>query len=187
MEQENLTTEESVEKEPAHKSRKWILILLLLLLLLIIAGIGTFVYLRSMPKEQDGPNFAPNASVGALPGKTREEIEAMLNQQITDKMVAFTVNAAPVFDNGKAEGNLMLESPGNNINYIEFVISLDDTGEVIYRSGLLKPNQYIDKDKLLVDLDAGEYACTVDITLYDPETLDAKGMSQAGITVTVLN
>lgn len=181
MEQQ-MTTREM--KRAKRKKRKGVLLLLLLLLLLAAAAAWYF----TRPVETDGgPNFAPNASVGALPGRTREEIEAMLSQKITENTVAYTVNASPVFENGAAKGNLMLESPANNINYIEFVISLDETGEVLYQSGLLKPNQYITEDYLLVDLDKGSYPCTVDITLYDPETLEAKGMTQAGITVTVKN
>lgn len=168
------------------RKKKKALPLLILLLLLLAVAIAV-VLLRSPKEVEEDPIFAPNASVGTLPGKTQEEIEAMLTQQITDKTVAFTVNAAPVFENGKAKGNLMLESPANNINYIEFVIRRDDTDETIYKSGLLKPNQYIDEDTLLVDLDRGSYPCTVDITLYDPETFKSKGMTQAGITISVKN
>lgn len=192
MEQENMRYDTSARKQDAQKKKRKMLILLILLLLLLVltASAAAYFYLFSKnaePVSNDGPQFAANASVGALPGKTREEIEAMLNQQIDDKMVAFTVNAEPYFDNGTAKGNLMLESPANNINYIEFVIRRDDTGETIYRSGLLMPNQYIEEDVLSVDLDKGEYPCTVDVTIYDTETMEAKGMSQAAIVITVLN
>lgn len=163
------------------------LLIILLLILLIIAAVVLWRGGADKPAEEEGPEFAANASVGALPGKSEEEIKAMLNQKITEKTVAYTINAVPVFENGSAEGNLMLESPANNINYIEFVIRRDDTGEEIYRSGLLKPNQYITEDKLAVVLPQGSYLCTADITLYDPETLESKGMTQAAITITVKN
>lgn len=163
------------------------LILLMILLFLLIVAAVTGYFLLTREESESGLQFSPNASVGPLPGKTAEEIEEMLNRQISEKMVAFTVNAAPVFQDGTSEGNLMLESPANNINYIEFLIRRDDNGQTVYRSGLLMPNQYIAEDKLLVNLDAGRYPCTVDITLYDPETLEAKGTSQAGITITVEN
>lgn len=183
MEQHSKTNHPVPSRARRKKKRSLLPLLLLLLLLLAVAA---WFLLRPAP-EEESPIFAPNASVGALPGKTEEEIRAMLDQQISDKTVAFTVNANPVFETGRGEGTLMLESPGNNINYIEFVIRWDDTGETIYRSGLLKPNQYIEKDKLLVELEKGSYPCTVDITLYDPETFASKGMTQAGITITVKN
>lgn len=167
------------------KPKKRSKLLLLLVLFLLLTGIGIAAYVYLQPEEEAGPSFAKNASVGALPGRTPEEIEAMLTQRITDKTVAYTINAYPVFESGTSKGNLMLESPANNINYIEFTIRRDDTGELLYQSGLLEPNQYIDEDRLLVDLDPGTYVCTAEITLYDPETLKSKGMTQAEIHVTV--
>lgn len=164
------------------KNRKPVL---LIVLLLLAAAAAAYFLLRPSNNAEQGSPFATNASVGALPNKTQEEIEAILTQQITDKSVAYSVNSNPIFANGTAEGNLMLESPANNINYIEFVIRVDETNETIYRSGLLKPNQYIENDKLLVDLEPGEYVCTVDITIYDTETYEAKGMTQAGIVISV--
>lgn len=176
----------------AKKSSKAPLVIIIILLLLVAVGVGALLLLQKedapiVETTPDTPSFAPNASIGALPGKTEEEIQAMLNQQVTDKTVAYTVNANPVFEDGKSEGNLMLESPANNINYIEFVIRRDDNNQVLYRSGLLQPNQYIETDKLLVELEKGLYPCTVDITLYDAETYEAKGMTQAGITINVKN
>lgn len=173
------------------RPQRSLLILLLLLLLLLAVVAGAMLVGGSRGKtestEPTGPVFAANASIGALPGKTQEEIQAMLQQQVDDRMVAFSINANPEFENGTAKGKLLLEAPANNINYIEFVIKRDDNGQTIYRSGLMKPNQYIEEDKLSVNLPKGEYPCTVDITLYDPETLEAKGMSQAGITIVVKN
>lgn len=170
------------------KKKRSIVPLIIILLLLLLAAVAIWLMNQEPAEEPDTtPTFAANASVGPLPGKTEEEIKAMLDQKITDAMVAYTVNANPVFETGTAEGNLMLESPGNNINYIEFVIDLDETGETVYRSGLLQPNQYIENDKLLVDLEPGRYPCTVTITLYDPETLQAKGLTQAGINIKIKN
>lgn len=180
--------EHATHAQKSDKKKRLAIILIIILLLLIAAGVGGYLLYRALHSAEpvaDTPQFAPNASVGALPTKTQEEIEAILNQEINDRTVAYTVNSAPEFENGSAKGNLMLESPANNINYIEFVIRRDDNDDVIYRSGLLKPNQYIAEDTLQTQLSRGTYPCTVDITLYDPETLKEKGMTQAGITITV--
>ncbi len=175
-------------------------ILIALICILLAAAIAVGIFLLQKPEPEEPvedpmaiqtniPQFAPNASIGPLPGKTEEEIREMLQQQVDDKMVAFSINATPTFKNGSAEGNLMLESPGNNINNIEFVITRDDTGDILYRSGLLKPNSYIETDKLQTEepLPAGEYTCTATITLYDPETTEAKGMAQAALVISVQN
>ena len=65
-------------------------------------------------------------------------------------------------------------------------ITRDDTGEIIYVSGLLPPNHHIQEDVLLVDLDAGDYPCTATFTAYDEEQNEV-GMASAKITVTVLS
>ncbi len=168
-------------KKPIYKK------LLIIAVVVLLLG-ATYFFLRQ-PKKDQVPSFAPNATVGALPGKSEEEIKAILDQEINDKMVAFSINALPEFKNGKAAGNLLLESPANNINNIEFVIRRDDTGKIIYRSGLLKPNQYVEKDKLQTDkpLPKGTYPCTASITLFDPVTFQEKGMAQADIVITIKN
>lgn len=190
------------ENEEKKSGKKWVLlIIILILLLLLISSCGYFGYRYFFGQKEpiaddtqqtdapttNTPTFAANASVGSLPGKTREEIEAELQQKMDESMVAYSINSVPTFENGTAEGDLMLEARANNLNYLEFVIHLDETGEEIYRSGLMEPNQYIVNDRLLVDLDAGEYPATVDITIYDMETFEARGMTQAGICITVLN
>lgn len=152
------------------------------------AAITSYVFVFNQPATPaDQLVFAPNAQIGILPGKTDEQIEELLSKTIDENTIAFSINSNAVFENARAKGNLMLESPSNNINYIEFVIRRNDTGDVLYRSGLLKPNQYILEDSLQTKtpLTKGSHECTADITLYDKETLQAKGMVQAALTITI--
>lgn len=169
--------------------RKWIWIGAAAVVLAGGAAASYTVFFTQPAEPPERPVFAPNAQIGILPGKTEEQIQEMLTKQIDENTVAFSINSNAVFDNGRAKGNLMLESPSNNINYIEFVIRRDDSGETIYRSGLLKPNQYILEDTLQAKaaLKKGVYACTADITLYDRQSLEAKGMVQAALKVIVKN
>ena len=60
-------------------------------------------------------------------------------------------------------------SPANKYAQ-EIVITLDETGEEIYRSGLLLPNYHIQKDKLSKNLEKGEYNCTATFVGYDTES-----------------
>lgn len=168
-----------------RKKRRWPWLVLILVVLAVIA----LLLLRGGKEAPQGdvPAYAPNASVGSLPGKTEEEIQAELQQKVDDKMVAFTVNSTPVFEDGKSEGNLMLASPSSNINNIQFLITRDDTGEQIYDSGMLAPNSYIEKDKLDVELPGGEYVCTATILLLDREDFAEKGRVQAGLVINIKN
>lgn len=171
--------------EQTNKKQRRLLLLALLLLLAAAVGVW-FFWLPPAPAQQE-PRFAPNATVGALPGKTEEQIRQMLQQQVDDTSIAFTLNSSPVFANGSAKGDLMLESPANNINNIRFVIERNDTGEQLYDSGLMRPNSYILEDSLQAQapLAAGKYPCTATITLYSAETNESLGLVQAGLTITV--
>ena len=133
------------------------------------------------------PGFSTTAMVGALPDKTEDEIRAMLQQQMDDTQIAFSINAHPVFADGEAMGDLKLESPANNINNIRFRIVRDDTGEQVYDSGILQPNHYILEDRLQTKepLEKGDHACTANIYLLDHDTQEEMGHVQAGLTITV--
>lgn len=169
------------------RRRLWPALLLLLLLAGLVIG-GWWFFLRPAPEAQV-PRFSPNATVGALPGRTEEQIREMLQQQVDDTSIAFTINSSPVFANGSAKGDLMLESPANNTNNIRFVIVRDDTAEQLYDSGLMRPNSYILEDALQTDtpLAAGSYPCTATITLYSAGTGEPLGLVQAALTITVEN
>lgn len=172
---------------PKSKARRrlWPALLLFLLLVGLLTG-AWLLFLHPAPTAQ-APRFSPNATVGALPGRTEEQIREMLQQQVDDTSIAFTINSSPVFANGSAKGDLMLESPANNTNNIRFVILRDDTGEQLYDSGLMRPNSYILEDTLQTDtpLAAGSYPCTATITLYSAGTGEALGLVQAALSITV--
>ena len=126
------------------------------------------------------------AELGQLEGKSNEEIEEALNRVVEEGYMNISINVNPTFVNGKLEGTLQIENgPANK--YDQYVtITRDDTGEIIYVSGLLPPNHHIQEDVLLVDLDAGDYPCTATFTAYDEEQNEV-GMASAQITVTVLS
>ena len=167
-----------------HRRRRAALGALVLLALLLAAALLWGRPRRPKPAE---PAFAANATIGALPDKTDKEIEAMLQQAVDEKSVAFSIKYDPTFASGSAEGELKMESPGNNINYIFFTIALDETGELIYESGLLKPNSYIYSDRLQTKepLPAGSYACTAPVHLLDRDTDKEKGIAQAALVITI--
>ena len=52
------------------------------------------------------------------------------------------------------------------------------------KTGKLKPNQYIEKAKLLENLPAGQYPATATINAYDTET-DEVGTSAAKVIITI--
>ena len=118
---------------------------------------------------------------------SREEIEETLNQQVEKGYINISMNASPVFENGQAEGNLMIVNETVNRYPQQVVITRDDTGETIYTSAAIPVGSKIAADALDVELEAGTYECTAMFHSLDPETGAVLGSAGASITITVQN
>ncbi|WP_343207846.1 hypothetical protein [Anaerolentibacter hominis] len=164
------------------RNNKW-LIIIILLLLAVTAGVVW--YLLRDKKQED--KMEANAVVGTMPGKSNEEIEAELNRQVSEKMIAFTINANPVYEDGKAKGNILFENPQSNDKYTKLEVFRDDTGDLIYETGLLEPGSYVPEAELEKPLKKGEYACTAYIHGYRISDNGYLGKVSAGIKITVQN
>lgn len=168
------------------KKRNPVGIVAVLCLLAILIGVGCFIAWKLIQPEYND-RMEPNAVVGSMPGKTEEQIQAELNQKVKDSEVAFSINAAPVFETGTSKGNLLFENPTSNKKLTRIEIYRDDTNELIYKSGLLQPGSYIPEAKLKVDLEPGEYVCTAYIYAYKLKDESFVGKVAAGLTITVEN
>lgn len=167
----------------AKRSKKG-LVILLVLLLLLAAAVAAWFFLRQ-PAYSD--RLEPNAVVGSMPGKSKEQIEAELTQQVSEKEVAFSINANPIFETGDAKGNILFENPTSNKKLTRVEVTRDDTGEMVYKSGLLEPGSYIPEARLSKTLEAGSYTCTATIYAYKLEDESFIGKVAAGLTLTVKN
>ncbi|WP_101550156.1 MULTISPECIES: hypothetical protein [Anaerotruncus] len=156
-------------------------------LLLLVLGILAFLLLRAPKAGPSGLAREAAALAGQLEGKTEEEIQAELNRIVEEGMFNISINTAPTFENGKAEGPLQIENVPGNRYLMQVLITLDDTGELIYETGLIEPNHHIQSAKLDVELEKGEYLATAVFNAYDPETEEYIGSAGAKLTITVLS
>ena len=101
-------------------------------------------------------------------------------------MVAFSINATPYLKDGASMANLLIENPPGNGNRFTVSIRRDDTGEEIYRSGYIEPEQFIDEALLDVVLPKGEYACTASFDTYRLDEDTYIGRAAAKIILYVL-
>lgn len=116
-----------------------------------------------------------------------DKIKEGLNEKVQAGMINISMNTAPKFENGSAEGNLMIVNETIN-NYPQIVIiTRNDTGETIYESDGIAVGSKIEKAKLDVVLPAGTYECTAMFHNVDPETGASLGCAGAEIEITVLN
>ena len=164
-----------------------------IIFLVLLVGAGIFLAVRLMHKPADaaladsksGIVYDSSAVEGGWDNLSPEEIAERLNQKVEEGMINISMNTAPYFENGTAEGNLMLVNESIN-NYPQKVqIVRNDTGEQIYESGAIAVGSKIERAKLDVVLPAGTYECTAYFHNLDPETGDIIGTAGAIITITI--
>ena len=153
----------------------------------VLAGAGYAVYAGSRQPEVRYPQLEPEAYVqsGTLsdPAGRRAELDDI----VREGMMTFSINATPSMKDGKAMANLLIENPPDNGNRFTVSITREDTGEKIYQSGYLDPEQYIENAPLDVELEAGEYACIASFDAYRISDNAYIGRAGAKITLYVQN
>jgi hypothetical protein len=126
------------------------------------------------------------AEDGHLSNMTPEQIKEQMQKAADAAYFSFKINARPVFEDGKAKGNLGIENPSYNIYPMVVQIFLDGTNELIYDSGGILPDQHIDNAALSAVLEAGSYNATAYLNAYDPDTNEFQGKQAAALVITVL-
>lgn len=173
------------KKEEKKGRKKWLL--LLLLLVIIAAGIGGWFYWKSQQDDVTNYWFDKAAKDGMIEGRTKKEIQELLNTVVQEGMFNISINPTPCFQDGKSEGNLCIENIKANHYYTRVIVTLDDTEEEIFESQGLKPGQYIENVKLKKNLKKGTYPATAQFIITDPESLKDIGKVNTEITLTVEN
>lgn len=112
---------------------------------------------------------------GVLPG-----IEEHITS-VPEGEIRYLINKRMVFEDSYSLGAVMLENPESCEYDLKFSV-YNSAGELIYASPMLKPGQYIEKDKLAAVVKAGEYACSYSAQAYK----DEKAVGQVTGIVTVV-
>lgn len=159
------------------------LVLALILLLGVIGGILWYflVYSAQSPMERETAAFA-----GELEGKTAEEQQALLDEKVKEGEVLLGIAAEPVFEYNGKKGRIGIENDARNNYSFKVALTLDETGETLYESGLIDPGYYVEYIELAQTLAAGDYAATATFTTYSlSETPDPIAQIQAALTLHV--
>lgn len=129
--------------------------------------------------------FDSNASQGQFVGKSQEEIQAALNEEVAKGMMNISIAASINFADGASEGEARIENIAANPMDQKVTITLKDSGDVVYESGALAPDQHIQSIKLTKDLEPGAYNAIATFTGYDKETHKQTGQAAAEIVLHV--
>ena len=158
-------------------------------------GAGIFLITRLVSKPltkedargQTGIVYDSSAVEGGWDNLSPEEIAEKLNEKVAEGMINISMNTAPYFEDGKAEGNVMIvnESINNYPQQVEFI--RNDTGEQIYQSKAIPVGSKIERAALDVELPAGTYECTAMFHNLDPVSGEIIGTAGAIINITIKN
>lgn len=189
--------EKTVENYESYKKkkRKKLAILLLLLLFSIAIILYQLGYLTLPWQNREilpivaGDVFpgVGAAEDGYLSGMSEDEIQEQMQRIADASQFSFKINAAPVFEDGKSVGDVRIENPNYNMYPMVVQIVLNETGEIIFDSGGIMPNQHMEYGKLTKVLSQGTHQATANLYAYDPDTLVAQGQSAAKLTITIKN
>jgi hypothetical protein len=184
-----------VYQDHPKQARLNIRVVLAVAFLVCAIGAGIFLITRLVSKPltkedargQTGIVYDSSAVEGGWDNLSPEEIAEKLNEKVAEGMINISMNTAPYFENGTAEGNVMIvnESINNYPQQVEFI--RNDTGEQIYESGAIAVGSKIEHAKLNTTLPAGTYECTAYFHNLDPESGAIIGTAGAIINITIKN
>lgn len=185
--------EEYVDAPCETRSKDITVYAIIFLVLLVSAGIFLAVRLLHKPADtalassKSGIVYDSSAVEGGWDNLSPEEIAEKLNEKVAEGMINISMNTAPYFEDGTAEGNLMLVNESINLYPQKVQIIRNDTGEQIYESGAIAIGSKIERARLDVDLPAGTYECTAYFHNLDPESGAIIGTAGAIIIITIKN
>ena len=184
-----------VYQDHPKQARLNIRVVLAVAFLVCAIGAGIFLITRLVSKPltkedaraQTGIVYDSSAVEGGWDNLSPEEIAEKLNEKVAEGMINISMNTAPYFENGKAEGNVMIVNESIN-NYPQKVqIVRNDTGEQIYESNAIPVGSKIERATLDVTLPAGTYECTAYFHNLNPVTGEIIGTAGAIINITIKN
>ena len=165
--------------------------LVVVVVLAVIAVSAVLILRKEVPRKEatsnEGIVYDASAVEGGWDNLSPEEIAEKLNEKVAEGMINISMNTAPYFENGTAEGNVMIvnETINNYPQKVQFI--RNDTGEKIYESGAIAVGSKIERARLDVSLPAGTYECTAYFHNLDPETGAVIGTAGAIINITIKN
>lgn len=164
------------------KSNKAKIIIVIILILIIGAG-GAYYILNNNKANSDTNGSSVSGYIledGAEPGLTDEEIRELLQRQVDESTISFSISSDPVFKGKKAF--IVMANPRYNAYDIDYVITVD--GKEIIRTAKISPNQYIEEVELKEALPKGTYTGEALITGYNKETGEKVGETIVEVTIT---
>lgn len=173
-----------MNNKTAKKFNVKFIITILLLLVFVSAGVYYIYNKNNKSKNITTKNGSAISgyvlSEGAEPGLSDEEIKALLQKQVDDSTISFSISSDPVFKGKKAF--IVMANPRYNAYDIDYVITVD--GKEIIRTAKIAPNQYIEEVELKEALPKGTYTGEALVTGYNRENGEKVGETIVEVNIT---
>lgn len=158
------------------------IILSIVIVLIISSIIGYHFYNKNKSNVSENGEAVSGYILedGAEPGLTDEEIRELLQKQVDESAISFSISSDPVFKGKKAF--IVMANPRYNAYDIDYVITVD--GKEIIRTAKISPNQYIEEVELKEALPKGTYTGEALVTGYNKETGEKVGETIVEVTIT---
>lgn len=174
-----------MDKKVEKKSNIKIIVVVLLVVTVASAGVY-FVYSKNKNKSKT-TNVENGSAIsgyilsdGAEPGLSEEEIKALLQKQVDESSISFSISSDPVFKGKKAF--IVMANPRYNAYDIDYVITVN--GKEIIRTAKIAPNQYIEEVELREALPKGTHIGEALVTGYNRETGEVVGETIVEVNIT---
>lgn len=155
----------------------------IVIIVILLACLGGIYYVLNGKDKNSQVNGGASVSGyiledGAEPGLTDDEIRELLQRQVDESTISFSISSDPIFKGKKAF--MVMANPRYNAYDIDYVITVD--GKELIRTAKIAPNQYIEEVELKEALPKGSYIGEALITGYNKET-----GAEVGKTIVELN
>lgn len=167
----------------SDKPKKLITKKMILLVLIPTIAVSAVFIVASKKKEAEGGTGISGYVIadGIEPDLTPEEIQELLNKQVDESKVAFSIYTEPIF-NGK-KGVIMFANPRYSAHNLDLTVTLD--GKEIIKTAKISPDQYIEEISLLgKPLKKGKHTAIGIIKAYDRETDKVMGEVSVELNIT---
>ena len=158
----------------------------LILLLVLAAAFFVWVFLDTEP-EYDRYQFDTAAMEGRIQTMTEEEIQQELNRVVEEGMFNISIASSIVFESPTAQGQARIENVPSNRYHMQVTIALDETGETVYASNLIRPGYSIEYITLNRQLPPGEYNATAVFSAITQQEMQLFGQAAAQIKLYVMD
>lgn len=141
--------------------------------------------MKSSPTEIVAGSYLPDAkNAKKMSDKERKKTQ---EKEVDESKFTLSIYPEATFEDGKSTGDIYIKNDIKNAYPIAVQIVEDKSGDIIYESGAIEPGFEITEGELNRNLKKGNYKCTAEVSIYDPQTKKYKGQTAAEIEVEVKN